>query len=92
METFEGERANAACQRWAAAHPNGYVLNSYIPPTTTYLVLHRADCFTLLAAMAADKSMTRQYAKRCSLDRSDLDRYARRLGGRVRPCEHCLGH
>jgi hypothetical protein len=60
-------------------------------PTPSYLILHRADCWTI-GVHGAGNYTTRDYIKVCSLDRSALDSWAEvSVGGEVALCGFCEG-
>jgi hypothetical protein len=77
--------------RWLAAHPSGFVLNTYAHVTASYLILHRASCRTVNRPLASDRSWTHAYGKACSDDRAEIESWAlREVGKTVSPCGHCL--
>ncbi len=78
-------------KRWIAAHPGGYVVNTYRTPGPTYLKLHRATCRTISGSPARGIRWTSGgYAKVCADDRAELDRWARTaVGGTLDPCPFC---
>jgi hypothetical protein len=76
---------------WLAAHPRGYVLNTFPHVTSTYLVLHRAACRTINRPLAAGRSWTIQYGKTCADDRPEIEAWSlRETGMSVKPCGICL--
>lgn len=76
---------------WLAAHPSGYVLNTFPHLTASYLVLHRASCRTVNRPLSDDRHWTHQYGKTCSVDHAELAEWARRETGKsVHPCGSCL--
>jgi hypothetical protein len=76
---------------WLAAHPSGYVLNTFPHVTASYLVLHRARCRTVNRPLSDDRRWTHQYGKTCSDDHAELAEWARRETGKsVHPCGSCL--
>jgi hypothetical protein len=85
------ERDDEGYLAWLAAHPDGYVLNTYMHVTSDYLVLHRARCRTINRPLAADRTWTFAYGKTCSDDRAELEAWALSVGGRpAHPCGICL--
>ncbi len=76
---------------WLAAHPDGFVLNTWAHVSSRYLVLHRAACRTINRPLAALSRWTEPYAKACSDDREELEGWAlREAGAAVQPCGRCL--
>lgn len=76
---------------WLAAHPDGYVLNTYAHVTSSYLILHRASCRTVNRPLAPGRSWTFAYGKACSDNRAEIEAWAlRETGKQVSPCGHCM--
>ena len=76
---------------WIATHPQGWVVNSVRSPSPAYLILHRADCWTI-GPHGAGNYTTGEYVKTCSVDRSALDSWARdSVGGNLTLCSFCEG-
>ncbi len=76
---------------WLAAHPDGYVLNTYPHVTASYLVLHRTRCRTINRPLSAGRQWTQQYGKTCADRRAELVSWAQRETGKaVHPCGACL--
>ena len=76
---------------WLAAHPDGFVLNSYAHVTGAYLILHRAACRTINRPLPPPSRWTHPYPKTCSDDRGEIEAWAlRETGKAVKPCSHCL--
>jgi hypothetical protein len=76
---------------WLAAHPDGFVLNTYAHVTSAYLIMHRTACRTINRPLAHGKSWTYPYGKTCSDDRQEIETWALRETGKpVKPCAHCL--
>src|SRR5262245_26507928 len=76
---------------WLAAHPSGFVLNTYAHVTSDYLILHRASCRTVNRPLATNRSWTYAYGKTCSDDRAEIEAWAfREVGKPVQPCGICL--
>jgi hypothetical protein len=66
---------DAAYLRWIAAHPAGFVLNTFRHHhSPSLLVLHKADCFTIgLRRGLAHGTLTQQlYRKICAENIDDL--------------------
>lgn len=74
---------------WLAHHPGGFVLNTTRRPSAAYLMLHRANCWTITRLQPRATTFTGDYSKLCG-DRGELETYARRLGGTPQACGHCL--
>ena len=88
MQPFRDD--DSGYRQWLAAHPEGFVLNTYTKPKPTYLVLHRTSCHTISGNPARGVRWTADYIKFCG-GRRELEEYARRdLGGAVQPCGVCL--
>ena len=51
-------------RQWLEAHPKGYVINSNRRPGASYLVLHRATCWTISRLFGRGNSLT-AYRKTC---------------------------
>jgi hypothetical protein len=54
--------AEAQYLAWIARHPGGWVVNSTRSPAPGYLMLHRADCWTI-GVQGAGNYTTREYVK-----------------------------
>ena len=67
---------------WLAAHPLGFVLNTFPHVTASYLVLHRAKCRTVNRPLSDDRRSTHQFGKTCSDDRTELAEWVRRKTGK----------
>lgn len=80
---------DAAYQEWLADHRSGYVVNTGRNPSAAYLMLHRADCHTITGTPAAGSTFTGDYSKVCG-SRDELEAFAAKLGGALRPCGICL--
>jgi len=77
---------DAGYLRWIDAHPDGFVINTYRKPNASYLMLHKARCWTI----RGDKRWTGDYIKICSESPDDLREWAlREVGGTPSPCGHC---
>jgi hypothetical protein len=76
---------------WIARNPLGWVVNSTRSPTPAYLVLHRADCWTI-GPHGMGNYTTRVYIKLCSADRAALESWAEdSVGGKLTLCAFCEG-
>ena len=73
---------------WVRDHTNGYVLNCDPKPVPSYLMLHRATCWTITGEPSSGRSWTSAYQKVCSDSRGELDRWAAQVGA-LTPCETC---
>lgn len=70
---------------WIKANPTGYVVNCDRYPRAAYLVLHRATCRSISGKPTFGERWTTAYIKVCSLDRHELESWARReIGGELR--------
>jgi hypothetical protein len=75
---------------WLAKNPDGFVVNTYLRPSPTYFMLHRASCSTISRLQLSAATFTgAQYSKLCGA-RTELEEEARRLGGTAQACTHCL--
>ena len=75
---------------WLSRHPDGFVINTYMKPSPTYLKLHRATCAAIGRLQTRAKTFTDgQYSKLCG-ERRELEKHARRLGGSAQRCPLCL--
>ena len=78
MEVFRDD--DEGYRRWIAAHPEGYVVNTYRTPTAGYLMLHRAACRVGILPWQ-HRNPTRAYTKWCSLDRQELANHLQQVAG-----------
>jgi hypothetical protein len=77
-------------RQWLTDHPDLFVLNTARPPTPTYLILHRASCYTINGNPPRGTRWTADYQKICG-NRQELEHYANHhIGGRALPCRRCL--
>jgi hypothetical protein len=75
---------------WTSRNPDDFVVNTYLPPSPTYFILHQASCPTIGRLLSSATTFTDgQYSKICG-DRTELEEEARRLGGAAHPCARCL--
>jgi hypothetical protein len=73
---------------WLREHPGGYVLNCNRHPSPDYLILHRADCWTI---SRSGVTYTTAYQKVCSDTADQLVKWAEReTGAQPTPCRICL--
>jgi hypothetical protein len=83
--------AEAEYLAWIARHPAGWIVNCTRSLSPSYLILHRADCWTI-GPRGPGSYTTRDYVKVCSLDRSALDTWAAgSVGGKLSLCGFCEG-
>lgn len=77
--------------RWLSAHQvaDAFVLNAERRPGPSYLVLHRATCYTISGDPARGQHWTHDPIKICG-DRAELEVFAGSIGGATQPCGHCL--
>ena len=74
---------------WLADHPEGFVLNTTQTPSATYLMLHRATCWTISRLQPQASTFMGDYSKLCG-SRNEFESEAHRLGGTTQSCGHCL--
>lgn len=75
--------------RWLTQNPNGLVVNSYLHPSPDYLILHRANCWTISTPTRTNWTTT-GYIKICSLDKRELEGWAEKeVCGQLRRCQIC---
>ncbi len=77
--------------RWLRSTQDGWVVNSTRKPSPSYLILHRATCWTITGKPSRGSLWTKDYLKKCSSDRQELETWARQIGGRLRACKFCAG-
>ncbi len=76
--------------KWVESNPQGFVINCNRQPNSRYLILHRADCHTIIGTPANGESWTSGYMKVCSLDSMELKNWAHQeIKGDPRPCGIC---
>jgi hypothetical protein len=81
---------DAGYRDWLVKHPGGYVINTYMNPSPSYLKLHHASCTSISRLQRGAKTFTNGgYSKVCG-GRAELETYARELGGAAEPCPLCL--
>jgi len=80
---------DSAYLNWLAAHPESFAINTTRTPSATYLMLHRATCWTINRLQPQATTFTGDYSKLCG-SKSELESEAHSLGGTAQPCGHCL--
>jgi hypothetical protein len=82
---------DAGYLRWLVEHPEGFVLNAEVPPTSSDPVLHRATCGTINGRPARGSTWTAGTYSKVVADKTDeLVEWARVHAERpVRRCEIC---
>jgi hypothetical protein len=81
---------DAGYRDWLVKHPGGYVINTYMNPSRSYLKLHHVSCTSISRLQRGAKTFTDgEYSKVCG-GRAELEAYARQLGGAAEPCPLCL--
>ena len=76
---------NQPYQRWLRENPNGFVINTLRTRSTSYMLLHRASCYSIRKynQMARPGGFTeRQYIKICSNSIDSLRAWAKANGRR----------
>jgi hypothetical protein len=88
MQCFKDQDREYLQWRWA--NPKGFIVNCARNPGPSYLLLHRVSCPTLAKLSSKAKCWTKDYIKVCSLDRTELERWARdKIRGTLKPCQFC---
>jgi hypothetical protein len=89
MDHFHDD--DAGYLAWLQADPRGYVVNTPTSPSRSYLMLHKASCWTISKLQTNAKQWTSgQYSKQCADNLAELDHWARQtLGGVLKPCGLC---
>jgi hypothetical protein len=73
---------------WLATNPRGFVVNSYLRPIPSYLVLHRSTCRHIQRRKG--KRSTKDYIKICSTQVDELRNWARDdVNGKLVACGSC---
>lgn len=86
VTVFDGREvahAETAYHAWTAAHPDGFVLNSWKPPAPGYLALHRSGCPSITQYRPGESpgAFTEgSYTKICADTRAELQEWAQQLG------------
>jgi len=87
LDTFVNN--DKAYLRWLTQNPNGFVVNSYLHPSPDYLILHRANCWTISTSTRTNWTTT-GYIKICSLDKRELENWAEKeVGSQLHHCRIC---
>ena len=74
---------------WLTQNPEGLVVNSYLHPSPDYLVLHRANCWTISTAARTNWTTT-GFIKVCSLYGTELENWAKKeVSGQLHHCQIC---
>ena len=88
METFidrDGDYLD-----WVKNNPRGFVVNCERSPRPNYLILHLTICWTITKRKGREGHWTKDYIKVCSLNRYELEIWARKeVGGQLQPCRFC---
>ena len=63
---------------WLAGHPDGFVLNCERPPRPSYLILHRATCWTI--SRTSGSNWTVIYQKVCADTFEEINAWASQIG------------
>jgi hypothetical protein len=97
--TFDSD--DESYQRWLAANPDGYVINTGRGKPPSYMVLHRARCRKIsdYNKVAREGGFTeRDLIKVCSMNLADLRNWVRQHGrtdgsfsGKCGLCKPCIG-
>lgn len=80
---------DASYLSWIADHAGSFVLNTTRSPSASYLMLHRANCWTITRLQPTATTFTGDYSKVCG-ERSELEAYAQTLGATASACGHCM--
>ena len=76
---------------WIKNNPDGFVVNSYKEPSSTYLIIHKASCYTITELKGTAKSFTEKYSKTCSNKLDELDNWVKNdIGGEFCRCRKCF--
>jgi hypothetical protein len=85
METFQDD--DYSYRAWLYGNLGGYVVNALRGSNPGEPVLHRATCDTI--SPTPDRSWTAEYVKVCSIDRFELESWARAQNRRLIVCDFC---
>ena len=85
-------RDDQAYLAWVRTWSYGYVLNCERVPNANYLMLHRADCYTITEPGPQATTWTEHdYIKVCSTDRQQLRQWASdQTGSEPTSCRLCM--
>lgn len=76
--------------RWIEENPNGYIVNSWNPPTKSYLIIHKATCGSISSTKIGNYTAP-DMMKTCSLNLDELEKWAKeKVGGKLNPCKKCF--
>jgi hypothetical protein len=78
-----GRDHDAEYLAWLRAHPDGFVVNTHLPPSPSYLVLHRASGRTINRDLPGGRSWTRHYGRACAESSTELHAWAPLAGWRL---------
>ena len=86
------EDTEPAYQEWLIAHPEGFVLSTYIRPSAGYLVLHRATCPRVSRPLSGVFLSDPGFGKACADTPEELRPWAaEQVGAEPRNCGLCGG-
>ena len=86
MRHFAGD--DVSYLGWIADHTGSFVLSTTRSPSASYLMLHRANCWTITRLQPTATTFTGDYSKVCG-ERGEPGAYARTAGATVSACGHC---
>lgn len=89
IQMFMGTNSNDGYLQWIKDHPNGYVLNCEKSPRATYLILHKASCYTINDLQKQAESWTEKYNKICSIDIKEIEVWAQKNVPGYQGLRHC---
>lgn len=80
----------AEYRAWVKENPQGYVLNTNRVPSASYLILHRADCWTITGEPTRGEYWTKDFSKVCGDSIAEIQDWAERgVGGSLQACRLC---
>ena len=88
IEEFAGLEAQANFEQWAREHRDGFFINKKRSPPT--LCLHGTSCKHVFRPDGTLWPRSTVNAKLCSLDRHELERWARDRGMALPECKDCF--
>jgi hypothetical protein len=84
--------ADPRYRRWLAANPDGFVLNTEVPPSARHLVLHRATCPRVSRPLPTARVSPPRFGKACATTAEALRAWAaEEIGALPRDCGLCGG-
>lgn len=92
MTAHTFEKQEAAYRAWVRDHSGGFVLNTHMKLSPTYMVLHRATCrhVTKYFGSATDGGFTeRKYRKVCAEAVAPIADWVHAHQGKLSTCSHC---